>query len=157
MVITATLYEIEQAILDCLDGETGEIIDVERLNELQIARDKKIENCALWYKNVLSDAEQYKKEKEVFAEKERIAKNKAESLKRYISGALNGSTFKTSKVDIKYRKSEVVVIDEENCIDSQFLKYVEPSIDKLEIKRAIKEGQDVAGAHIEVRENIQIK
>ena len=61
----STLYEIDNAILD----ETGEIIDGERLSELKIERDKKIESVALWYKNLMSDAEQYKLEKQLFAEK----------------------------------------------------------------------------------------
>ena len=42
-----SLYEINEAILDCVDMETGEIIDEERLNELQMAFDCKVENIAL--------------------------------------------------------------------------------------------------------------
>ena len=40
----ATLYEIEQAIMDCVDLETGEIIDIEKLDQLQMDREVKIEN-----------------------------------------------------------------------------------------------------------------
>ena len=43
----ATLYEINQGIIDCVDMETGEIIDAEKLAELQINRKDKIENIAL--------------------------------------------------------------------------------------------------------------
>ena len=63
----ANLYEINQAITECIDNETGEIIDVEKLEELQLEREAKIENVALWYKNLLSDAEAYKAEKNAFA------------------------------------------------------------------------------------------
>lgn len=34
----ATLYEIDAAILSCVDLETGEVIDYERLQELQLER-----------------------------------------------------------------------------------------------------------------------
>lgn len=34
------LYEIEQAIMDCIDMETGEIIDAEKLDQLQMERSK---------------------------------------------------------------------------------------------------------------------
>lgn len=37
------LYEIDEAIMDCVDMETGEIIDSDKLAELQIARDDKVE------------------------------------------------------------------------------------------------------------------
>ena len=73
----AKLYEIDAAILECFDLETGEILDCERLEALQIERDEKIEKVALWYKNLLSNAEQYKAEKEVFDEREKKARKKA--------------------------------------------------------------------------------
>ena len=66
----ASLYEIDAQILSCIDLETGEVVDIEKLEALQIERAQKIENIALWYKNLLSDAEQYKIEKNNFAEKE---------------------------------------------------------------------------------------
>ena len=76
----ATLYEIDKAILECVDAETGEIIDDKALGELELARDNKIENIACWIKNLKADVESYKKEKEVFIQKEKAAKNKAEGL-----------------------------------------------------------------------------
>ena len=79
------LYKIDDAILDCVDGETGEIIDVAALEALKMERDTKIENIALWIKNLLSDAEQIKAEKEALAKREKSAVNKAENLSRYLS------------------------------------------------------------------------
>lgn len=35
------LYEIDNAILECVDQETGEIIDTDKLTSLQMARDEK--------------------------------------------------------------------------------------------------------------------
>ena len=46
----ASLYEINAAIMGCVDLETGEIIDVEQLQALQLEREQKIENVALWCK-----------------------------------------------------------------------------------------------------------
>lgn len=59
----ATLYEIDEEILNCVDQETGEIIDPEKLAQLQMDFDKKVEGIALWIKNLLSDAEAIKAEK----------------------------------------------------------------------------------------------
>ena len=152
----ATLYEIDKAILECVDAETGEIIDDKALEELELARDNKIENIACWIKNLKADAESYKKEKEVFVQREKAAKNKAESLKRYLEIALGGEKFKTSKVSISYRKSEIVEIDEIEKLSDEFIK-IEIKADKTAIKAAIKEGAEIVGARIVENNNIQIK
>ena len=153
----ATLYEIDREIMDCFDAETGEILDVERLNGLQMERDEKIENAALYYKNLLSDADAYKAEKQAFADREQAARRKAESLKQYLDYALNGEGFKTAKVAISFRNSERVVIDDIAKLDTAFIKFAEPTADKTAIKKAIKDGAVVIGAHIEAAKNMQIK
>ena len=151
------LYEINQSILDCIDNETGEIIDADKLNDLQIARDEKLENLALWYKDLLAEANALKEEKETFAEREKAAKNKAESIKNYLSHVLNGENFKTTKCALSFRKSEKTVIDDIYSIPESFLKYSEPKADLTEIKKAIKNGEEIKGAHLEETQNIQIK
>ena len=57
-----TLYEIDQQLLDCIDLETGEIIDAEKLTELTMERDEKIEKVALWIKELKAEAEALKAE-----------------------------------------------------------------------------------------------
>lgn len=66
----ATLYEIDNAILNCCDQETGEIIDIEALDALMMQRTEKIEGIALYIKNLTADAADYKAEKEAFAARE---------------------------------------------------------------------------------------
>lgn len=153
----ATLYEIDRAILDCIDAETGEIIDANALAALSMERDEKIENVALWYKNLVSDAAQYKAEKDAFAAKEKAAKNKAESLKRFLDNALAGSSYKSPRVAVTFRKSEQIVVEDVYAVDERFLKYLPPEADKTAIKAAIKAGETITGAHIEEKQNIQIK
>ena len=161
----SSLYEIDQSMLDCVDMETGEIIDAEKLEALQMERDEKIEKVALWYKNLCSDAEAYKKEKDSLAEKQKAAENKAESLKKWIDNACNGNQFKTTKVDIKYRKSETVDIEDENAFvdwamrteNDDLLKYSAPTPNKTAIKQAIKSGLNVECASIQQKNNINIK
>ena len=75
------LYQINAEIENCIDTETGEILDVEALNNLALERDTKIENLACWYKNLMADAEALKAEKNAFAEREKAAKNKLSRLK----------------------------------------------------------------------------
>ena len=153
----ASLYEINAAIMGCVDLETGEIIDVEQLQALQLEREQKIENVALWCKNLLSDAAQYKAEKDAFAERERAARAKADSLKRYLLDALQGDKYQSTRVNISYRNSSCVVVDDVLTLPPRFVKFKEPEPDKLAIKEAIKNGEEINGAHIESSQSIIIK
>lgn len=151
------LYEINEQMLSCVDSETGELIDPEKLNELQIAKDEKIKNLGLWYKDLLAEATALKREREAFAAREKAAKNKAESIKDYLSYVLNGENFKTTECVISFRRSEKTIIDDIYSLPESFLKYAEPKADLTEIKKAIKNGEEIKGAHLEETQNIQIK
>ena len=140
------LYEIDEAILGCIDTETGEILDADKLNALQIEREKKLENVALWIKNLTSDAEALKAEKQAFAERQKAAESKAESLKKWLTEALAGEKFKTTRVAVSFRKTKSVQVEDVLKLDDSFLKYAEPTPDKAAIKKAIEAGQEVAGA-----------
>lgn len=157
----ATLYELDNAIANFefeIDEETGEILNADDLDKLELEREKKIENVALWYKNLKSDAEAYKREKDLFAEKERVTKNKMESLKSYLNYALHGETFKaeSGRVQVTYRKSKSVEVASE-FDDERFLIPQEPKVDKTAIKKAIESGEEIVGATIIEKQNIQIK
>lgn len=154
------LFEIDEAIMNCVDMETGEIIDSEMLDKLQMERDKKIENIACWIKNLESDAEALKEQKQVFAERQKAAENKAASLKRFLSVYLDGQKFTAPTVEISFRKSESVQINDIDAIadfDTQYIKYAEPTADKTAIKKALKDGIAIPGAELIQSNNIQIK
>lgn len=156
------LYEIEQEIMSCVDMETGEVIDCEKLDALTMERDQKIENIALWVKNLEADAKAYKDEKDSFAQKQKVAENKAKSLKAYLSRFLAGTAYKSTKVNISFRASKAVDVfnmdalmryDDCDC----YLKYAEPTADKTAIKEAINNGVEIPGCRIVENQNIQIK
>jgi hypothetical protein len=156
----AKLYEINSQIENFdfeIDEETGEILNFKELENLEIERAEKIENIALWYKNLLSDAEAFKAEEKAFKERREQAEKKAESLKNYLNFALMGETFKTVKVEIKYRKSESVNVTDVSKLAREYLTIVEPKPNKTAIKKAIKDGKIIEGAEIIVNNNIQIK
>lgn len=151
------LYEIDSAIMDCVDMETGEIIDMEALEDLQMERDQKIEGIGCWIKNLLADAKALKEEKDNLAARQKAAENKAASLKAYLSSYLNGEKFKTAKVSISYRKSDSVNIAEGAVIPEEYLKYSEPTPDKIGLKAALKAGEKIQGISLVTSNNIQIK
>lgn len=152
-----SLYEIDQRILSLIDEETGEITDFEQLDKLQLERNIKIENIALWIKNLKSEEESYKAEKQVFEDRQRQAKQRRESLERYLSNMLNGEKFKTLRVECSFRKSQRVEVENINLLPIEFLKIADPEVDKTSIKQAIKEGKEVAGARLVDALNLQIR
>ena len=153
----ANLYDINEEILKCVDMETGEIIDEEKLSSLQLEFNEKVEGIACWIKNLLSDAQAIKEEVANLSARKKSYENKAESLKKYLSSALDGQKFKTSKVSISYRKSESVDVQSINSIPEEYLKFTAPTADKTAIKKAIKSGEVIPGCELVENQNIQIK
>ena len=154
-----TLYEIDQAILECLDEETGEIVDLERLSELKMEREKKISNVACWIKGLKAKAEALKIEKQNLAKRQQACENKVESLKRWLAIALNGAKYKDSKCSVGYHKSTSVnfgINFDFNTLPEDLKKVtVEPK--KNEIKQAIKDGLQIDGVTLEESNNIIVQ
>ena len=154
----SSLYQIDAAILNCCDIETGEIIDADALDALMMEREQKIENIALYIKNLTADAAAYKAEKEAFAAREAQAANKADRLKKYLTAALNGQKFSTARCAVSFRRSEKLEIDEESSIPAEFIsRTVTIKPDKTAIKAAIKAGQYISGCRLVENQNISIK
>jgi len=151
------LYEIDSAILGCVDVETGEIFDVDKFEELSMTRDAKVENICLWIKNLKAEAEALKAEKDAFAQRQKAAESRMESLKRYITGYLEGTPFESARVKVSFRKSESLEISEDANIPDEYLKFKAPDVDKVELKKAVKAGLQLDGVAIVENQNIQIK
>lgn len=152
-----TLYEIDSAIMDCVDSDTGEIINEDKLNALLMERSEKLEGVALWIKNLESLVTALKVEEETLKKRREMTSKKVESLKNWLSAAADYQKFETSRVAVSFRRSEQTIVDE-SVIDKKWLKEkVTYTPDKSAIKAAIKAGQTVAGAKIVVNQNIQIK
>lgn len=153
-----TLYEIDQAILNTVDTETGEILDVEALNALQMARTDKLESVALWIKNLQADAVAFKAEKEAFAEREKKALAKVDSLKKWLASACDGQKFNTWRCSVTFRKSERVEVLDESKIPQDYLTCkttIAP--DKAAIKEALKDGEIIEGCSLVTVMNPTIK
>lgn len=156
------LYEIETEILSCVDDETGEIIDFEKLEQLNIEKNKKIENLGLWFKNLVADAVALKNEIDVLNERKKRAESKAEQIKLKLNEILNGTKFETSKIKMSYRKSKSVEIDDDfvswACKNADNLLTFKPPVpDKKAIKDAIEFGNNVMYANLVSKSNLNIK
>ena len=142
------IYEIDNAIMDCVDMDTGEVIDINRLEELQMVRDEKVENVALWIKELSAEIEGIKAESKRLSQRKVSAENKIKSLKKYLVYALDGKKFKTARASVSFRKSQAVEVSDINLIPAEYLTFAEPKPNKTEIKKAIKEGKEVGGCSL---------
>lgn len=156
------LYEIDAAITALVDPETGEIIDLAKLEELSIARDAKIENVACWYKNLTAEANAIRDEEKALAERRHSAERKADSLKRYLSEALNGEKFQSPKCAVSFRRTTSVKVEDAGAFIEwaekngrrDYLKYYTPEPDKAKLGQSLKLGIEIPG--VELSENLSV-
>ena len=166
----ASLYEInaqiEQIYESAVDFETGEINPeaIEALEALQMQRDAKIENVALWHKNCLAESKAIADEIKALQERKKRLESKINWMDNYLEFALQGQKFETAKVQISYRKSQAVEIEDmdkfiEGYKDNPDLVNVKVDFtaNKTNIKKMLKDGQEIMGAVLVERQNMQIK
>jgi hypothetical protein len=160
------LYEIDNEILDCVDMETGEILDTEKLDALQMEREKKLEGVALWVKDLKAEADAVKAEADKLTARKKSLDNKIESIKTWLTGALDGEKLKTARCNVYQTHGQRLVVEDEERLISllqslnepeQFLRFHEPELRKDEIKKAMKNGMTIPGASLEETESIVIK
>lgn len=142
------LYEIDEAILGCIDTETGEVIDPERLTALQMERTEKIEGVALWIKDIKAEIEAVKAEKNAFADRQKSLERKLDSVTEWLKNTLDGQKFSTSKAVVSFRHTESVKVEDVFKLNENFLRYSDPTPDKAAIKKALKAGETVEGAEL---------
>lgn len=157
-----TLYEIDRELESLLDADTGEITDFERFTQLHMAREAKIENTALYIKNLRALAADIREEEKHLAERRRAAEAKAARLTRYLDSALDGAPYASARVEIRYRKSRAVELDEDfvawaQAHVPQLLRQCAPEADKAAIKTWLETAGELPHARLVERNTMQIK
>ena len=160
------LYDIDQEILDCVDLETGEILDSEKLDALQMEREAKLEGVALWIKDLNAEADAVKTEADKLNARKKALDNKVAQLKQWLLYALDGQKLKTARCNVyQTHSTRLAVADEAGLVKflqtledpERFLKFREPELRKDEIKKALKEDYEIPGAALEETESVVIK
>lgn len=161
-----TLFEIDKALAEAIENaidiETGEI-KFEEIESLQMERDIKIKNIAMYIINLKAEAKELSEQERKFKERKQVAENKAKRLQEMLQMSLNGEPFKSTEVVISYRKSESVEITNE--VDFELFamdnpEYTKPAkieANKTAIKDAIARGIVIPGCEVITKQNMQIK
>lgn len=151
------LWEIDERIRECVDPETGEIIDDAALDALTIAREQKVEGVALWCKELNYEVEALKAEKAKLDARIKTAENKIKGIKGWLEFATGEEKFTTPKVVVSFRRSSAVVIDDQDKIPIKFMKEeITYTPMKVELKKALANGS-VPGCHLQDNVSVIIK
>lgn len=157
-----SIYEIDDSIMSLVDMETGEIEDIARFDELQMERNKKVENIGCYYKNLVAEVKAMKEEEANLAQRRKAVENKAERIKNLLVYALKGEKFESPRLRCSYRKAKSVQVDddfvswaEEHADD--LLTFKEPTPNRTAINAALAEGREIEHAEIVTNESLQVK
>lgn len=160
-----TLYEIDSQIFDLFDPETGELLDYDAFEQLSMERDRKIENTALYVKNLRADVAAIAEEEKALAERRRRLQKRADGLCGYLSMSMAGAPYTSPKCDVAWRLSERTEISDKAAVmawalshgHAECVKEIEPEISLSAVKTLLKAGEAIPGAALTKMKNIQIK
>lgn len=162
-----TLYEIDKNIKAVIeDGfvadEDGVItFEAGDLDNLQAQLEDKLENIALYIKNLKADITALKDEETMLKARRATKENKVQWLEQYITSYLKQNNMKnldTPRVYASIRQSEAVVVDEVDKLPAEYVTIkTEAKPDKKAIKQALKAGIEIEGAKLVQNDNLNIK
>ena len=165
------LYEIAQeyeAFIAAVEaGEIPEEAVADTLESITSLIEEKADNIACLIKNTMAEAEAIKAEEKALAERRKQKENLVDRLKTYLAETLTGAgytKFETARNKMSFRKSESVAVENEVAFiewarkgRDDLLTYKEPVLNKTAIKKALAAGEQIAGARIESKINLQLK
>ena len=161
----SSIYELNKdyaelsAMLEA--AETPEEIEAiqNTLEMIDLSIEEKIENTAKYMVNVESDIQGLKTEIDRLTKIKKAKENAVERLKNNVEYAMKQKGIEKLEVGTfkaYYKKSESVEITNLDVIPADYTR-VEIKADKVAIKKAIKSGEVVDGAHIQTNMNFYIK
>ena len=161
----STFREIDERLLALVD-EDGEILDVDAFNALQMERDAKAENMALWALDLKDEQEAIRNEMKRLQGRLAAAERKERSIRDYLGVVLGGQKMKTARVSVSYRSAASVEVTDEAAVrawaDSSpeghsILKYKEPDISKTAMRELMASGVEIPGAAVVTKMSTMIK
>lgn len=160
------LYEIPEEYRKVLEGvqvdeETGEILGTDALVEFAGDLNETIKNTGLYLFELDSEAQQIDAQIKRLKARKDCMKRRADTLKNLMLDAMTSSGLKKVSdplVTVYLRKSTATIVDEMDILPKDLLRVkVETSPDLIAIGKKLKAGEVVPGAHLEERQNVNIK
>ena len=160
-------YELKEInnIINFLDNQNNEL-DEQAINDtkesVSLLLEEKSNQLELLLKDLELKAEKCKEIADFYTKKAKQASERKKSLKSLILEAMQGLDVKrieteTGTFTIK-NNNPSLVIDDKSLIPAKFITMVQSDkIEKEEIKKAIKNGEEIAGVHLETSQSLLIR
>lgn len=161
----SSLYELVTDFKELSELDFDDI-DIEKAEEIKEVIKAEIEtkgtNIISLIRNIEGDVLVIEKEIERLSKLKKSKENKIKSIKNYTLDCLQELEMKkveTCLGNISIRNNTPsVVIEDENLLQDRFKEKIETyKVDKNAIKKAINNGEQIIGAHLEVNKSLQIK
>lgn len=148
----------EQGLTEAVDMETGEVFNLaEKLESLEMEKEQKIKNLALYVKNNAMYIDGLKAEKKRIMDEIARMEKRVDGAKDYLKEITEGKGIKDPQFVISYRKTKSTNILDLSLIPDQYLVMPEPKPDKTAIKKAIEAGENIEGAEIVESVSMSVK
>lgn len=158
------LYEIAPALRFALDDivvdeETGEILNADALHAVEAQAAEKIEATALYLRELDAEAKAAKEEADRMIARVKSMQKRSDYLKAMLLDAQHATgKVKTARVTVSIRTTQAVEVSEgANLPEAYTTVKTTVSPNKVAIKKALIDGIEVPGCHIEERESVQIR
>jgi len=160
----ASLYEIAGMYRQILDMEPENDEEysamMSALDEIHGELTEKADHIVRYIRNLTAEADSLKAEEAALYKKRRAVENKAERLKVYLAAQMTLCGLKELKAGLFKLKFQptppAISIIDEAAIPEQYRK-VKVEIDKLAIRDALKNGEDVLGIEVQRGEALVIR
>ncbi len=160
-------YELKEInnIVNFLDSENNEL-DAETINDtkenVSLLLEEKSDQLELLLKDLELKAEKCKEIADFYTKKAKYANEKKKMLKELILEAmqkLGTKKIETTTGTFTIRNNTPsLIIEDENLIPQRFITHISSTkIEKNEIKKEIKNGVEIPGAHLETSQSLLVR
>ena len=135
------------------------------LDAIEDSRDQKLDNIASWIDNNNADLDWLTKRIKKLQEKKKFLTNQNHNLMTYLTDAIDDAGFKKMRTEnhlLSVRNFKAsTVIDDEDKIPGEYRNYAKYQgmydVKKNDVYKALKDGKNVPGAHLEPNRKVMIK
>jgi hypothetical protein len=157
--IVEKYLHIENLLEGQEDQDTQEMLQ-DTLDSIEGDLEEKLEYLTKIQKNYEAQAEMFKAEKDRLAKKQQSSTNKAKNLKGFLEQILLATGHKKLETGIFtlsiQKNPPSLIIDNEDIIPDQFWK-IERKVNSTDLKKWIKDGNELEGVRLVQGEGIRIK
>jgi len=159
-ILSQQYREVAQQLAD-LDLDAQTVADT--LESMGGELEEKSQAVGYMVRALEADAEAIKQWSKDAAERAKSVQARADRLREYLSAnmlACGLTKVSGPGISLSFRKSTSVAIDEPGLIPAEYMRQAPPPPpvpDKTAIAECLTSGLDVPGAHLETRQNLQIR